>query len=206
MKIVKYFTVKFTDDQSIGGLYRSKLIQDEIFSGIFDKFAKGQKLQRFDHYTREQAAKVYLKQIEEENKRKFRNPRFDPSLDANEKKKAEREKLRKQQIEMEQAAKKKEDEAVKASYLKAKEIDKAAQQKRFQLLSVKEAVSKNTMTIDRANEILYNQVRAENNKIVRAVSGKNSQKIRQFMKNIQKQNMQLDFELKDYYTKQNRKC
>ena len=107
---------------------------------------------------------------------------------------------------MEAAAKKKEEEAKQqASYLKGKQIDKFAQQKRFQLLSVKEAINNNTMTIDRANEILFNQVRSENQKIVKAMSGKNLKKMKQFMRFIFRDNSKLDSELKEYFTQTGRK-
>lgn len=55
---------------------------------------------------------------------------------------------------MDKAAKKKEAMANKFSFMQAKAIDTFAIQKRFQLQSVKEAIANNTMTIDRANEIL----------------------------------------------------
>ena len=75
-------------------------MREEIFSGIYDKFTRGEKLMRFDHYSREQINLAYLKQIESYQKK-------DTSA-MNDEKKAEREKLRKQQLEMEEATKKKE--------------------------------------------------------------------------------------------------
>jgi hypothetical protein len=40
---------------------------------------------------------------------------------------------------------------------------------------VKEALVKNTISVDRANEILFNQVKTENKKALKDISGKRSQ-------------------------------
>ena len=105
-------------------LYESRLMKDQIFSDIYDKFTKGEKLMRYDHYTREQVSLAHQKYIQSFNKKDT------SSID--DEKKAEREKLRKQQLEMDEAAKKKEKIASQqASYLKGKESDIYRQQKRF---------------------------------------------------------------------------
>ena len=61
MKMSKYITTRHTDDQSVKDLYQSRLMREEIFNDIYVKFAKGEKLMRYDHYTREQINLAYLK-------------------------------------------------------------------------------------------------------------------------------------------------
>jgi cell shape-determining protein MreC len=68
-KITKHFTGRFTDGQSVGYLIESKLMRDNIFNEIYAKFARGEKLKRYDFYVREKAAIKYLNEIEEERKR-----------------------------------------------------------------------------------------------------------------------------------------
>ena len=99
-----------------------------------------------------------------------------------------KEKQRQQQIEMEKKAKKKEAMANKFSFMQAKAIDKFAIEQRFQLQTVKEAIANNTMTVDRANEILFKKTSTENAKLMKNVIGKRSNSVSRFMKKIVKFN------------------
>ena len=96
---------------------------------------------------------------------------------------------------MEEATKQKEAEASKlASYLQPKESDIEKQKKRFQLESVKEEISKNSMSIDRGNEILLNTVKNENKQIIEEIQG--SKSIKEFINLIHLYNCDLDYEMK----------
>lgn len=97
---------------------------------------------------------------------------------------------------MEQATKQKERDASElASYLKPKESDIEKQKKRFQLESVKEEICKNTMSIDRGNEILLNSVKTENKKILQNI--RSSKSIKKFISLMQIYNSDLDQEMKE---------
>lgn len=191
-KMVKYVQTRFSDDQSVKSLYAQKKLKEDIFKTIYESFQKGHKLQRFDVYAREHAARIYLDEINKMNQR-------DPGSQRQDAKKALAEKKRKQQQEMDNAAKKKEEQQNKmASYLQVKEKDIERQKKIFQLQSVKEAINNRTMSIKDGNDILLKNVKTENNKMLRRVTGKKSRELRRFMNFISQNSMELDKEMMDY--------
>ena len=49
-------------------------MKDKIFHDILDKFAKGQKLERYDHYTKEEAHQAFLKKQALLNKKEEKGP------------------------------------------------------------------------------------------------------------------------------------
>lgn len=57
------------------------------------------------------------------------------------------------------------------------------------------------MSVDRANEILFNQVHTENKKALKLISGKRSHQIKKFVNLVAKQTVELDNELKEYMEK-----
>lgn len=63
-----------TEDQSISDLFLAKVMKDKIFHDILNKFAKGQKLERYDHYTKEEAHQAYLKKQARLNKKEEKGP------------------------------------------------------------------------------------------------------------------------------------
>ena len=69
-----YITSKYADDQSIRELFLSKLMKEKIFEDIQKKFTKGEKLQRYDHYMREETYKAYLDNLAIVNKKEAKQP------------------------------------------------------------------------------------------------------------------------------------
>jgi hypothetical protein len=77
----------------------NRVMKEKIFDDIQSKFTKGERLQRYDHYTREETLKAYLDKLAMLHHKEDDKPDL---------LRAEREKLLKQQREMEEATKKKE--------------------------------------------------------------------------------------------------
>lgn len=62
-KISKHITSKNPDDPNFKEIYESRYMKQQIFDDIYDKFTKGEKLLRYDHYTREQQRRNYEKYL-----------------------------------------------------------------------------------------------------------------------------------------------
>lgn len=78
--------------------------------------------------------------------------------------------------------------------MQAKAIDAFAIQKRYQLQSVKEAISNNTMDLNEANNVLYKNAKEENAKLMKAVKGNRTNSVSRFMRKIKKINFELERE------------
>ena len=51
-KISRYVSTRFSEDQEVPSLFKMRQMRERIFDSIYEKFAKGSRLLRYDQYTR----------------------------------------------------------------------------------------------------------------------------------------------------------
>ncbi|CDW83094.1 UNKNOWN [Stylonychia lemnae] len=154
-------TNKFNQKLPIKEMIEQTHMKDKVFDKIYQKFAVGQKLKRYDLYMSEEVGRKEMKQLKQvvfeskeqqsmsfKNSKKLKQIQIQQTLASISKKAAQSEQEEKQATQ---------------SYMQTKKS------KNHQLLAIKQAVDNREITLDEANEIILQHNKQLNEQLFKSV-------------------------------------